>query len=53
MAHAGSPSVSCVDAFWPARGALCIFAWPDPLEAALAFARALGGAAMVRRRPGV
>ena len=53
MAHAGSPSVSCVDAFWPARGAPLMFAWRDPLEAALNFAFALGGAAMVRRRPGV
>ena len=53
MAHAGSPSVSCVDALWPARGAPRIFVWRDLFEAALNFAFALGGAAMVRRRPGV
>ena len=96
MAHADSPSISFVDALWPAHGAgrgvravLLVllgsalltlsaklqvpfypvpmtmqtvrraadrFAYspgPTPLKAALAFALALGGAAMVRRRLGV
>jgi hypothetical protein len=53
MAHAHSPSASFVDALWPARGAPRMFVWCAPLEAALAIALARGGAAMVRRRPGV
>jgi hypothetical protein len=53
MAHADSPSVSFVDAPWHARGAPRMFVGGDLFEAALIFALALGGTAVVRRRLGL